>query len=49
MRFQKKLRSTSAWAPYCKSAADLQNTYLEEHLWETASLFYIVCFGASNT
>ena len=42
-----KLRSTSAWVLYCKFAADLQKTFLEEHL-ETGSVFYIICFGASN-
>ena len=33
MWFQKKLRGTSAWVLYCKFAGDLQNTFLEEHLW----------------
>ena len=48
MRFQKMLRSTSAWVLYCKFAEDLQNTFLEEHLWGTGSVFYLICFGASN-
>ena len=43
-----KLRSTSACVLYCKFAADLQNKFLKEHLWGTASVFYIICFGASN-
>ena len=33
MRFQKKLRSTSTWVLCCKFADDLQNPFLEEHLW----------------
>ena len=49
MSFQKKLRSTSAWVLYCKFAADLQNTFLKEYVWGTASVFYITCFGPSNT
>ena len=48
MRFQKKLRSTSAWVLYCKFAADLRNTLLDEHLWGTAFLLYIICFGGNN-
>ena len=48
MRFQKMLRSTSAWVLYCKFAGDLQNTFLEEHLWGTGSVFYIICFVPSN-
>ena len=48
MRFQKKLRSTFAWVLYCKFAGDLQNTFLEKHLWGTRSVFYIICFGESN-
>ena len=35
MRFQKKLRSTSAWVLCCKFAADLLNTFLEERLFKT--------------
>ena len=31
MLFQ-NVRSTSAWLLYCTFAADLQNTFLEEHL-----------------
>ena len=45
MWFQKELRvacSTSAWVLYCKFAGDLQNTFLEEHLWGTGSEFYII-------
>ena len=48
IRFQKKLCITSAWVLYCKFATDLQNTFLEEHFWGTGSVFYIICFGASN-
>ena len=48
MQFQRKMRSTPAWVLYCKFAEDLQNTFLEKHLWGTASMFYIICFGASN-
>ena len=33
MWFQKRLRDTSAWVLYCIFARDLQNTFLEEHLW----------------
>ena len=32
---------------YCKFAANLQNTFLEEHLWETASVLYLY-IGTSN-
>ena len=45
MWFQKELRvacSTSAWVLHCKFAGDLQNTFLEEHLWGTGSEFYII-------
>ena len=48
MWFQKQLGSTSAWVFYCKFAGDLQNTFLEKHLWVTGSVFCIICFGASN-
>ena len=48
MRFHKKLSGNSAWVLYCKFVADLQNTFLEEHLQGTGSLFYIICFGTSN-
>ena len=48
MQYQKVLRSTFAWVLYCKFAADLQNKFLEGHIWGTASVFYIICFGASN-
>ena len=48
MQFQKNLRSTSAWVLYCKFARDWQNSFLEEHLRGTGSVFYIICFGASN-
>ena len=48
MWFPKKLHITSAWVFYCKFAEDLQNTFLEEHLLETGSVFYTICFGASN-
>ena len=34
MWFQKKLRGTSALVLYC-IAADLQNAFLEQHLWGT--------------
>ena len=44
----KKLRSTSASVFHCKLAGDLQNIFLEEHFWETGSMFYIICFDASN-
>ena len=44
----KKLRSTSSWVLYCKFAADLQSTFLEEDLWGTACVFYVICFSASN-
>ena len=33
---------------YWKYAGDLQNTFLEEHVWGTGSVFYIICFDASN-
>ena len=33
---------------YCKFAADLQNTFLEEYVWGNASVFYITYAGASN-
>ena len=48
MRFQKKVSSTSEWVLYCNFAGDLQNIFLAEHLWGTGSVFYIICFGASN-
>ena len=47
MWFQKNLRSTSAWVLQCKFTGDLQNIFLE-HLWGTGSVFYCICFGASN-
>ena len=48
MRFQKTLRSTSAWVLYCRFAVDFPNTFSEEHLWGTAFVFHIICYGASN-
>ena len=42
------MRSSSAWVLYCKFAGDLQSTFLEEHLRVTGSVFYNICFGASN-
>ena len=48
MWFQKKLHGTSAWVLYCKFRGDFQNTFLEEHFWETGSGFSIICFGSSN-
>ena len=48
MQFQRQMRSTPACVLYCKFAEDLQNTFLEKHFWGTASMFYIICFGASN-
>ena len=44
MRFQKKLRGTSAWVFYRKFAENLQNTFAEEHLWGTGSRLYIILF-----
>ena len=34
--------------PTVKFAGYLQNAFLEEHRWGTGSVFYIICFGASN-
>ena len=48
MWFQRKLRNFSAWVLYCKFVGDLQNTFLEEHLWVTGFVFYNISFGASN-
>ena len=48
MQFHKKLRGTSTWVLYCKFAADLHNTFLQEHFQGTGSVFYIICFDASN-
>ena len=42
------MRGTTTWVHYCKFAANLQNTFLEEHLWGTVSVFYIICFSTSN-
>ena len=38
----------NAWVLSCNFAGDLQSTSLEEHLWGTGSVLYIICFGASN-
>ena len=45
------MRRTSAWVLYCKFSVNLQNTFLEKHLWGTASVFisFVLAKVINNT